>query len=137
MSIRVSNPGQVEVLVSKPYFEGDSRGAIPLEYDSTVAKHAVDEIGRCRVQRDDLDAATERPLQISFEVELCAFERGRRALLEEHGDIDVTTGPGVAPGNAAEQVGDQDVRWSVAQEFAQPVLDLLTVRVHAASVAVR
>lgn len=62
------------------------------------------EIGSGMVENGQIHGAPQRRLQRVAKVEMKAFERARRVLLEEDRHVDVAPRTGIPSGNAAEEV---------------------------------
>jgi hypothetical protein len=84
----VTDRPEIEVVVARTYLETNSRGAIVLDEQLSVAEHAVDEVGGSVVEHDEVDRTSQRTREVGRDIELEVVERGWRGRQQE-ADVDV------------------------------------------------
>ena len=102
-----------ELLSDEPFvghgahFEANARGAVVLDEQLAVAKHAVDQIAGRPVEDDDVDRHAELCRQVGRDVEVEIVERLRR-VREQERNVDVARGIRGSSRLAPEEVGGNE-----------------------------
>jgi hypothetical protein len=81
---------------------------VAVEQQAAVAQDTLGEIDWSAIQDYEVDRVTQKPLQVSFQVERESFETWRRGVDVEYAHIDIAVRPRTPPGEAAEEVGCRD-----------------------------